>query len=194
MPQVIRAPLVVNKIEELRWLVQVRNESAVLHSIFRRLCWLSRSGVSGTPYMHMHALRAIRNRQDRSTRSTGRGHDRTLAESHRLALIEPTCVSVSWSGDVSHVCDVWFYNSLLPERALEEHWCAAGACGETSPPSRRAAARDRSTTVCDSLSSALSRVHHYDSARAGDIVVHESISRPRMPRQLLPSGGHVRGG
>ena len=40
MPQVIRAPLVVNKIEELRWLVPVRNESAVLHSIFRRLCWL----------------------------------------------------------------------------------------------------------------------------------------------------------
>ena len=40
MPQVIRAPLVVNKIEELRSLVQVRNESAVLHSIFRRLCWL----------------------------------------------------------------------------------------------------------------------------------------------------------
>ena len=49
MPQVIRAPLVVNKIEELRWLVQVRNESAVLHSIFRRLCWLLSLGRLGTP-------------------------------------------------------------------------------------------------------------------------------------------------
>ena len=50
MPQVIRAPLVVNKIEELRSLVQVRNESAVLHSIFRRLCWLLSLGRLGTPY------------------------------------------------------------------------------------------------------------------------------------------------
>ena len=61
------------------------------------------AGQTGTTV----ALRAIRNRPGRrSARSTRHRHDRTLRESHRLALNEPTRVSVSWPGDCfSHV---WF--------------------------------------------------------------------------------------
>jgi hypothetical protein len=62
-----------------------------------------------------------------------------------------------------------FDNSLLPERALEEHWCAAGACGDTSPPSRmkgETGFRHASIFVTDSVAMAARPVASFRAARS----------------------------